>query len=313
MPDELAAETRKSGPLSHGESDELATTRSTTAIRYHRIDDEDSSHKHHHILVVEDNLVNQEITRAMLKSLGYETKSAVDGNEALRAMSLENFDLILMDCHMPGLDGYATTEEIRRQEKHSSCTRRIPIVAVTADFLQGNRQRCLDCGMDDYMSKPFTQAQLRKVVTKWLTDSGVEEPTRPTLATDGRSILGDSSHIASINRQSLEEIRELDPDNVDDLLREIVVTFCASSTKLMVQLRSALSEDNADAVGHIAHSLKGASSQIGATLLALLCEQLVAAARNDNLSNAPTLVEQAAIEHFAVIHALDKEVQSTAA
>jgi signal transduction histidine kinase/CheY-like chemotaxis protein len=250
------------------------------------------------ILLVEDNSVNLAVAEGMLSALGHHTTSARNGCEAVLAFQAETFDLVLMDCQMPEMDGFEATQAIRQWEKdkHRSPTR---IIALTANALKGDRERCLKAGMDDYLSKPFTTEQLRDVSTSHMPD--------------GRSILREGPHIASINRQSLEEIRELDPDNVDDLLREIVVTFCASSTKLLVQLRSAISEGDADAVGHIAHSLKGASSQIGATLLASLCEHLVSAARNDNLRNASTLVEQAAIEHFAVIDALDKEVQSAAA
>ena len=270
-------------------------------------DAENSSYKNHTILVVEDNLVNQEVARAMLKSLGYEARVAGDGNEALDAMSLESFELILMDCHMPGLDGYDTTEEIRRQEASSTSARRIPIVALTADALESNRELCADCGMDDYVSKPFTQEQLKRVLTRWLSDAG------STSRIKGHGNFSKNSALASTDHQALDEIRNLDPSGGDDFLRDIVLSFCASSTKLMLKLRSAVAEHDSDAIRHIAHSLKGASAQIGAKLLASLCESLVSSGKNDDFDNARILFEQAAIEHAAVINALDEVNQSAVA
>jgi CheY-like chemotaxis protein len=246
----------------------------------------------------------------MLTSLGYRAKIATDGNDALQLMSHESFDLVLMDCHMPGMDGYEATTEIRRQESNSFPTQRIPILAVTADFLQSNRQRCLDCGMDDYLTKPFTQEQLGRMLTRWLVDSTSDDSTETGLTTNGCGNREDAPASASINRQALEEIRQLDPDKGDEILREIVVAFCASSTNLILQLRSAVFEGDTSNIEHIAHSLKGASAQIGAVVLASLCENIIFDAKKDDISNAQTLLEQSAVEHVAVIAALDQEVQS---
>ncbi len=266
------------------------------------------------ILIVEDDFVNQQVTLAMLESLGYEAAVTLNGDDALRALSRRRFDLVLMDCHMPVRDGYDTTEEIRRREKRSAHTDRIPIVAVTADFLESNRQKCLACGMDDYVTKPFTQEHMRIVLTRWLVDSADDNSVRPVpVDADGFSELGETTSLASINREVLDELCELDTSADLPAVRQIIVSYCAVSTKLVLQLRSAVAAGDCENIELIAHSLKGSSGQIGATLLALLCERLISSAKENDLGDARSLCERTAIEHAAVISGLDKELQRMAA
>ena len=266
------------------------------------------------ILIVEDDVTNQQVTQAMLASLGYHTVVADNGDEALRTMSRERFDLVLMDCHMPVRDGYDTTEEIRRREECSGHADRIPIVAVTADFLESNRKKCQECGMDDYVTKPITQEHMRIVLTRWLLGSVDDDSVRPVaIDDDGFSDLGETTTLASINTEMLEELRELDSSPDSDIVREIIISYCATSTKVMLQLRSAVAEGDCKNIELIAHSLMGSSGQIGATLLASLCEGLISSAKQNDLSNAKSLCERVAIEHAAVISGLDKELQRMAA
>lgn len=118
------------------------------------------------VLVVEDNPVNQEVARAMLEQLGCRADIATDGREAVLAALGKTYDLVLMDCHMPVLDGFAATAEIRQQEANG--TSRLPVIALTANVAKGVREQCLAAGMDDYLSKPFDQAQLATVLAKFL-------------------------------------------------------------------------------------------------------------------------------------------------
>jgi len=118
------------------------------------------------ILVVEDNLVNQKVAARIIEKLGYAVDVVADGAEALEAIERESYGLILMDCQMPVMDGYEATEEIRRRE---GAHRRTPIVALTAHAMETNRQRCLDIGMDDFVTKPVTSDQLQRVLDNWLS------------------------------------------------------------------------------------------------------------------------------------------------
>jgi two-component system, sensor histidine kinase and response regulator len=121
------------------------------------------------ILVVEDNLINQTVTEHQLRKIGYRSAVAAGGAEALETLAKTSYDLILMDCMMPGLDGFETTAEIRRREEQAG--RYTPIVAMTANALEGDREKCLEAGMDDYLSKPVKLDQMTAVLDHWLIDA----------------------------------------------------------------------------------------------------------------------------------------------
>jgi CheY-like chemotaxis protein len=120
------------------------------------------------VLVVEDNQVNREIVVFMLKRFGCQCGSAENGQQALHALSARHYDLILLDCQMPLMDGFETTRAIRRLEHAARKERRIPIVALTANDMDGDRERCLAVGMDDFLAKPYRKDQLRGVLARWL-------------------------------------------------------------------------------------------------------------------------------------------------
>ena len=126
-----------------------------------------STREEHRILVVEDNVVNQRVTLLLLQKLGYRCEVAVNGLEALAALQSRLFDLVLMDCHMPDMDGYQATARIRERERKIGA--HIPIIAMTANAMEQDRERCLEAGMDDYISKPVDIKRLSAVLEKWLT------------------------------------------------------------------------------------------------------------------------------------------------
>ncbi len=120
--------------------------------------------KQQRLLLAEDNKVNQQIALAMLKTLNLDIRIATNGRQAVAAFSSERFDLVLMDCQMPEMDGFQATQQIRQQRPDLT----LPIIALTANAMEGDRERCLAAGMDDYLSKPFKKEQLLQVVTKWM-------------------------------------------------------------------------------------------------------------------------------------------------
>lgn len=117
------------------------------------------------ILVVEDYPVNQELTKELLEMMGCEVEVVESGQEAIEAVKRNNYDMIFMDIQMPDMDGYEATKEIRRIEKSA---KHVPIIALTANALQGDREKCLSAGMDDYVSKPFRAAELETILKKFL-------------------------------------------------------------------------------------------------------------------------------------------------
>jgi CheY-like chemotaxis protein len=120
------------------------------------------------VLVVEDNQVNREIVVAIVKKFGCLCGSAENGQQALHALSARHYDLVLMDCQMPLMDGFEATRTIRRLEDTARKGRRVPIVALTANDMDGDRERCLAVGMDDFLAKPYRKDQLRGVLARWL-------------------------------------------------------------------------------------------------------------------------------------------------
>ena len=135
------------------------------------------------VLLAEDNLVNQQVAIEMLRSMGFEVALAEDGMQAIEAAAREEFDLVLMDCQMPRMDGFESAQAIRQQEAEYQDdlrpeeTRRVPIIALTANASKEARGQCLRAGMDDYLSKPFDQAQLTTVLARWMTAKHLNHPS----------------------------------------------------------------------------------------------------------------------------------------
>ncbi len=143
---------------------ELELAFAQSAPPTHRINKPEIVGQGQSVLLVEDNPVNQTVSEAMLRSLGYQVTVAADGPQALHLAEQHNFDIILMDCHLPGLDGYATTRHIRQLKEHFAT----PIIALTANVQHGDRDRCLAAGMNDYLAKPFKRTDLHKILLLWL-------------------------------------------------------------------------------------------------------------------------------------------------
>lgn len=117
------------------------------------------------ILIAEDNLINQKVIERMVQKLGYRADLVANGRAAIEAVSQSEYGLVFMDCQMPEMDGFEACREIRKRESGAA---HIPIVAITANAMKGDRERCLDAGMDDYVSKPFKQDDLKSVIRKWI-------------------------------------------------------------------------------------------------------------------------------------------------
>ncbi len=247
------------------------------------------------ILLVEDNPVNQEVARGMLEQLGCEVTLAVDGEQGATAFEGGEFDVVLMDCHMPVLDGYGATARIRAYEKAVDW-KRTPVVALTANALAGDREKCLEAGMDEYLSKPFTQEQLRRLLEA--LDAAPDEPPGVAPA----SVPARAG--AVLDPRALEQIRALQQPGAPDIVAKVVALYVESAARLTEQIRTALAAGDADGLRLAAHALKSSSGNVGATGLADIARQLEAKGHDASLEAATELVEQMFQEHQRVTGAL---------
>jgi two-component system sensor histidine kinase/response regulator len=222
------------------------------------------------VLLAEDNLTNQEVALAMLKNLGVACEVAANGLDVIALLERERFDLILMDCQMPQMDGYQATAAIRAGESG----RRLPIVALTANAIAGDRQRCFDAGMDEYLAKPFTQDQLGDLLARWL-------PLRPAPAARSRpaadtAAVAATAALAGIDAGAIDTIRRLRPG----LLLRVLDAWLLESPGLLRDMQAAVDGGDHAALVRGAHSLKNGSANVGARQLAQLCVELEQRGRN---------------------------------
>jgi two-component system sensor histidine kinase/response regulator len=256
------------------------------------------------VLLAEDNPVNVEVAKAMLESLGLDAHCARNGDEALKAVRAGDYDAVLMDCQMPVMDGFAATAAIRREESEAGRARVLPIIAITANALQGDRESCLAAGMDDYLSKPFTQQQLAAVIGRWValplaaTVHHDDEP--PRLPPESVEVI----QREVINRVALDNIRALSHDRGDTLVQKVIAAYVDDTPQHLQTLRQAIAGLDAGSVRKVAHSLKSASANVGAQKLAQLCKEMEHLGRADTTEGAACILTDMEQEFQAVRHSL---------
>ena len=255
------------------------------------------------ILLVEDNEINRRIASAMLRSLGYATETADDGFKALDAASRTHYDLILMDCQMPGMDGFEATRKLRAGEDGG---RHVPIVALTANAMAEDRDRCLAAGMDDYLTKPLRPGILRDTLSRWLAGvtpaSDLESPTPPQAAapTEGPAASGEI-----LDPQAMDDIRSLDPEG-GDALAPLVDLLLENSRSLLGDMGAAVEAGDAAALAAASHTLKGASRNVGARFLGDLCAEMERRSREGSAEETALLDEmRAALDTTALAFAAE--------
>ncbi|WP_457671122.1 EAL domain-containing protein [Thiolapillus sp.] len=237
------------------------------------------------ILLAEDNKVNQEVAVSMLIALGCKVDLAEDGQEAVQAFTRAKYDLILMDCHMPGMDGFDATGKIRQLEQAQGRSP-TPIVALTADVQKGVKERCLAAGMNSYQSKPFKQQQLAALLQQWLPE---RKPVRAEKTARKESTQSEENSL--LNPAVLQQLRSLEQTTGRNVLKKVVDHFLHQAPEGMKKLREALENEDAEQLQFLAHSMKSASANLGAIALSNQCRKLEEAAGNNDLSLAATLID----------------------
>jgi PAS domain S-box-containing protein len=254
-----------------------------------------------HLLIAEDNAINQKVAVKILESLGYRVDVAANGLEALQALSRVSYAAILMDCHMPEMDGYEATREIRRHEQGTS--RHTPIIALTASAMKSDREEALGAGMDDYITKPVKREVLEEALERWTArddEASSEDVPAQAGSAAPADILGES-----VDRAVLEGLRDLGDE---EMLRELVEMFLDDGQSSLATLRKALEEGDAQSVERVAHTLKGSSGSMGAVRMATLCAELEDVGAFGDLSRAPELLEHLEAEFERVRPVLEGEI-----
>jgi CheY-like chemotaxis protein len=214
------------------------------------------------VLLVEDNAVNQQVAKRMLAAFGLNAQLAVNGLEALSRIQQESFDLVLMDCQMPVMDGYEATGRIRAWELEAG-RERLPIVAMTANAMEGDREVCLAAGMDDYLAKPIKRDMLRIALTRWI---GVEPPTQTASVTAPELL----PNVKTLDDVVFEQLRELFDNDVTD----VIESYLQDSLEHIEGMTLAANTGERDVLKINAHSLKSSSRALGAMQVSALAEQL---------------------------------------
>jgi len=251
------------------------------------------------ILVVEDNPINLEVAVGMLESLGCSTETAHNGRMAIEAMNGGSFDAVLMDCQMPVMDGLTATAEIRRREV-SAGKPRAPIIAVTANAMEGDRERCLAAGMDDFLSKPFTQQQLALLLKRWLaalpmTDqSPRSDAVRPPLVDAG--VL---RNIAALTRP--------------DLLNSLIDLYLNHSPGLIAAVETAAAGMQTAALAEAVHTLKSSTANLGGARLAMAARECEVLLREGGIAQVGPLIARIRKEYKEFCVALARERSAHAA
>jgi len=253
------------------------------------------------VLLVEDNAVNQEVVAAMLEDMGYRFDVVNNGQEALGAVAARHYDAVLMDCQMPVMDGYRATREIRRREAEERAGRRVPILALTASAVEGDREQCLEAGMDDYLCKPFRQRELREMLARCCVERADGGCTAPSDGT-GRATAGGA--VGPIDPTALDEIRALQSEKRPNLLADLIGSYLERTEELVADVREAIEDGACGALFEVAHALKSSSSNVGAHEIVSLCDRLGAISRAGELSRAKAVLDQLEAAHARARDAL---------
>jgi CheY-like chemotaxis protein/HPt (histidine-containing phosphotransfer) domain-containing protein len=258
------------------------------------------------ILLVEDDTVNQYVARKLLKNLGYQADVVNNGLEAVETLMRQSYDLVFMDCQMPELDGYAATARIRDLEGPE---RHTPIIAMTANAMTGDREKCLEAGMDDYLTKPIRLEALREMLTHWLASTVSVHPSINAPQQVQENLVHHTAATARspIDSQMIAELQEI----MGELFAQAVAAFFHDTTARLETLHEAVARGDTEVVQHVAHTLKGSSSNLGLTVFAELCHDLVQRCRTGIFDHMPQHVERLTAEYARARAALEQQARPT--
>lgn len=258
------------------------------------------------ILVADDNETNQLVAVQILGRLGYHAEVAANGAEAVEAFRTLPFDLILMDCQMPVMDGYEATRAIREAERVTG--HHMPIIAATANAMKGDREKCLAAGMDDYLRKPVKMEELRITLERWLAPKPAESAAFPAArrarATSHRKEKGKPMDL--LDPEVFGQLKQAD-GGTGGFLLALMDKFLEEAPKRLAGLSVAVDRGDKEALAKAAHSLKGSSATLGARELSGMCAGLEECGKAGRMTEAGQRLSAIQQEFSRVKQALDAE------
>ncbi len=244
------------------------------------------------VLLAEDNNINQMYVTELMKQFGCLCHTAVNGLEAIEAVKQHNYDLVLMDCQMPELDGLEATRQIRELEQTGELEGHLHIVALTANAIKGDRERCLEAGMDDYISKPVQKAQLRKLLDQYHARKASHQHS---ISAKTETIVSSDREIDSDRAIDTAALMELCSGNLE-LIESLLDELESSGETRVAHIREHADQGNAQGVAEAAHSLKGATSILCAASLQQLSQEIEQTGTEDHLENIDALIDELSTE-----------------
>jgi signal transduction histidine kinase/DNA-binding response OmpR family regulator len=255
------------------------------------------------VLLAEDNPVNQMVALAMLETLGLAADVADNGRQVIERLQAQRYDIVLMDCQMPEMDGFTTTAEIRRREQGGSS--HLTIVALTANALRGDREACVSAGMDDYLAKPFSRDQLALLLSRWLPRA---DPPPARADAPAQRIVANGT-VDPLDARVLDAIRSLPGTDGAALANRVIRAYLEDTPARLAQMRAAVADGDAEALRNAAHSAKSSSANVGAMHLANLFRDLEIMGRTASLAGAASLLQRAGDELGRVLAALESQLR----
>lgn len=239
------------------------------------------------LLVAEDNLINQEVVLGMLDQFSCTVDLVENGAEALQRRFDSEYDLILMDCQMPVLDGYAATAQIRQQESEQGLAA-IPIIALTANVLKGDREKCISAGMSDFLSKPFEQSDLYRIINTWLPEQNLRERSA---ANDEPEHEQQRRLVSSINTEAIEKLRTLQRPGQPDIVEKLVGNFLGTVAATLANIQEAFIDGDGNKIHQYTHPLKSTAATLGANHLAELLSDMDNTCRQGSIAGCSVLLQ----------------------
>ena len=263
------------------------------------------------ILLVEDNPVNLAVALKLLNSLGYQADTAPNGEVALESLEKDHYDLVFMDCQMPVLDGYAATRRWRIRE-HEQEVKRLPIVAMTANAMAGDRQRCLDAGMDEHIAKPIARNKLIECLQHWLANTAEKKESDPIAQKNAdqpdnnakRKSQGSNS-LAVVDAKVIDELYEIAGNETISILE----LFLKDAPESIAGLQTAVAENDPDLMRESAHKLKSSSANVGAKALSSAAKLIETVVRQKNVISSEAMVGLVVSEFARVRFALRLQIE----